>query len=204
MFERFTERARQVITLAEDEARTLRQPYVGTEHLLLGLLREEEGLAARVLDALDIHLDAARAFVAEVGENGVALTGKIPLTLRARKVCELGLREALSLGHNYIGTEHLLLGLARENEGVACRYLLKRDVDAEKIRNEVIRRLSGSSRRSAITPEPDPDPPALAFAYALEAIVATLGPTVDCPHIACQGCLAEMSEALRIAKEALA
>jgi ATP-dependent Clp protease ATP-binding subunit ClpC len=149
MFERFTERARQVVVLAQDEARTLKHNYIGTEHILLGLLREEEGLAARVLDSLDITVEEVRAQVARiVGQGDEVTTGQIPFTPRAKKVLELALREALSLGHNYIGTEHILLGLVRENEGVAARILLDFDADAEKIRNEIIRMLSGPGRRS--------------------------------------------------------
>ncbi len=148
MFERFTERARQVVVLAQDEARTLKHNYIGTEHILLGLLREEEGLAARVLDSLDITVEEVRAQVARiVGQGDEVTTGQIPFTPRAKKVLELALREALSLGHNYIGTEHILLGLVRENEGVAARILLDFDADAEKIRNEIIRMLSGPGRR---------------------------------------------------------
>src|SRR5689334_23442108 len=150
MFERFTERARQVVVLAQDEARTLKHNYIGTEHILLGLLREEEGLAARVLDTLDITVEEVRAQVARiVGQGDEVTTGQIPFTPRAKKVLELALREALSLGHNYIGTEHILLGLVRENEGVAARILLDFDADAEKIRNEIIRMLSGPGRRQA-------------------------------------------------------
>src|SRR4051812_19869109 len=149
MFERFTERARQVVVLAQDEARALKHNYIGTEHILLGLLREEEGLAARVLDSLDITVEEVRAQVARiVGQGDEVTTGQIPFTPRAKKVLELALREALSLGHNYIGTEHILLGLVRENEGVAARILLDFDADAEKIRNEIIRMLSGPGRRS--------------------------------------------------------
>src|SRR6058998_2601531 len=133
MFERFTERARQVVVLAQEEARTLKHNYIGTEHILLGLLREEEGLAARV--------------VRIVGSGEEVTSGQIPFTPRAKKVLELALREALSLGHNYIGTEHILLGLVRENEGVAARILLDFDADSEKIRNEVIRMLSGPGSR---------------------------------------------------------
>src|SRR6476619_1337250 len=150
MFERFTERARQVVVLAQDEARALKHNYIGTEHILLGLLREEEGLAARVLDSLDITVEEVRAQVARiVGQGDEVTTGQIPFTPRTKKVLELALREALSLGHNYIGTEHILLGLVRENEGVAARILLDFDADAEKIRNEIIRMLSGPGRRQA-------------------------------------------------------
>jgi hypothetical protein len=147
VFERFTERARQVVVLAQDEARALKHNYIGTEHILLGLLREEEGLAARVLESLDVTVEEVRAQVARlVGQGDVVTTGQIPFTPRAKKVLELSLREALSLGHNYIGTEHILLGIVRENDGVAARVLLDFDADAEKIRNEVIRMLSGPGR----------------------------------------------------------
>jgi ATP-dependent Clp protease ATP-binding subunit ClpA len=153
VFERFTERARQVVVLAQDEARALKHNYIGTEHILLGLLREEEGLAARVLESLDITVEEVRAQVARiVGQGDEVTTGQIPFTPRAKKVLELALREALSLGHNYIGTEHILLGLVRENEGVAARLLLDFDADADKIRNEIIRMLSGPGRRQH---EPD-------------------------------------------------
>src|SRR5438309_1919262 len=148
MFERFTERARQVVVLAQEEARTLKHNYIGTEHILLGLLREEEGLAARVLESLDITVERVRAQVVRIVGSGEEVTsGQIPFTPRAKKVLELALREALSLGYNYIGTEHILLGLVRENEGVAARILLDFDADSEKIRNEVIRMLSGPGGR---------------------------------------------------------
>ncbi len=148
MFERFTERARQVVVLAQEEARTLKHNYIGTEHILLGLLREEEGLAARVLESLDITVERVRSQVVRIVGSGEEVTaGQIPFTPRAKKVLELALREALSLGHNYIGTEHILLGLVRENEGVAARILLDFDADSEKIRNEVIRMLSGPGSR---------------------------------------------------------
>src|SRR6201747_937477 len=152
MFERFTERARQVVVLAQEEARTLKHNYIGTEHILLGLLREEEGLAARVLESLDITVERVRAQVVRIVGSGEEVTsGQIPFTPRAKKVLELALREALSLGHNYIGTEHILLGLVRENEGVAARILLDFDADSEKIRNEVIRMLSGPGGRRSGT-----------------------------------------------------
>jgi ATP-dependent Clp protease ATP-binding subunit ClpA len=148
VFERFTERARQVIVLAQDEARALKHNYIGTEHILLGLLREEEGLAARVLEAFGVTVEEVRAQVARViGEGDESPTGQIAFTPRAKKVLELSLKEALTLGHNYIGTEHILLGVARENQGVAARILLDFDVDAEKIRNEIIRMLSGPKYR---------------------------------------------------------
>ena len=138
MFQRFTERARHVVAFAQDEARTLRHNYIGTEHLLLGLLREEDGVAARVLDGLDVDLDRARSEVAQIiGEGDMVREGEIPFTPRAKKVLELALREALSLGHNYIGTEHFLLAVARENDGVAAQVLLSLGVDAEAVRDAV-------------------------------------------------------------------
>ena len=150
MFERFTERARQVVVLAQDEARALKHNYIGTEHLLLGLLREEEGLAARVLESLDITVEETRAQVARiVGEGDEVTTGQIPFTPRAKKVLEVSLREALSPGHNYIGTEHVLLGLVQVDGGVAARILLDFDVDPEKVRREIIRMLSGPGRSQA-------------------------------------------------------
>jgi ATP-dependent Clp protease ATP-binding subunit ClpC len=157
MFERFTERARQVIVLAQEEARMLRHNYIGTEHLLLGLLREADGVAARVLGTLEVNLEEVRGEVTRiVGEGDHESQGQIPFTPRAKKVLELALREALSLGHNYIGTEHILLGLMRESEGVAARILNDLDVDADRARQEVMRVLSGPSRRpsrSAASPE---------------------------------------------------
>ncbi len=149
MFERFTERARQVVVLAQDEARALKHNYIGTEHILLGLLREEEGLAARVLESLDITVEEVRAQVDRVVGAGDAVpAGQIPFTPRAKNVLELSLREALSLGHNYIGTEHVLLGLVRENQGVASKILLEFDADAQTIRSEVIRMISGPTAAS--------------------------------------------------------
>ena len=139
MFERFTERARQVVVLAQDEARVLKHDYIGTEHLLLGLLREEDGVAAHVLKALGVTADGVRLRVAEiVGEGTKVATGQIPFTPLSKKVLELSLREALHLGTNYIGTEHILLGLARVNTGVATRILLDFDAGSERIRDEVI------------------------------------------------------------------
>ena len=158
MFERFTERARQVVVLAQDEARLLRHNYIGTEHLLLGLLREEEGIAARVLESLSITAEEVRAQVARIIGQGdeVLSTGQIPFTPRAKKVLELALREALSVGHNYIGTEHVLLGLVRENEGVAMQILLDFDADGEKIRNVVLELLSAPGRAGESIGAPRP------------------------------------------------
>ena len=146
MFERFTERARQVVVLAQEEARTLKHNYIGTEHILLGLLREEEGLAARVLESLDITVERVRAQVVRIVGSGEEVTsGQIPFTPRAKKVLELALREAQSMNHNSIGTEHILLGLARENNGVAVQILRDFDATAERIRDAVISLLSGGA-----------------------------------------------------------
>ena len=145
MFERFTERARQVVVLAQDEARALNHGYIGTEHLLLGLLREEEGIAARVLASLDITVEDVRTQVARIVGQGdeQTVTGQIPFTPRAKKVLELSLREANRLGHNYIGTEHILLGLIREGEGVAAQVLVKLGADLNRVRQQVLQLLSG-------------------------------------------------------------
>jgi len=152
VFERFTERARQVVVLAQDEARALGHNYIGTEHILLGLLREEEGLAARVLEGFDITVEEVRAQVKrQVGQgNEESVTGQIPFTPRAKKVLELALREALSLKHSYIGSEHILLGLVRENEGVAARILLDFDADADKIRGAVLGMVGGTPPGEAV------------------------------------------------------
>jgi ATP-dependent Clp protease ATP-binding subunit ClpA len=148
MFERFTERARRVVVLAQDEARLLKHNYIGTEHILLGLLREEEGLAARVLDTLDITVEEVRAQIVRiVGQGDEVDTGQIPFTPRVKKVLELALQEALELGHDYIGTEHILLGLVLEDGGVGARILRDFDADPEKVRNELIRMLTGPGRR---------------------------------------------------------
>ena len=144
MFERFTEGARQVVVLAQDEARALKHNYIGTEHLLLGLMRVENGAAARALESLDITVEEVRAQIARiVGQGDEVATGQIPMTPRAKKVLELALREALSMGHNYIGTKHILLGIVRENEGVASRILLDFDADADTIRKQVVQAMSG-------------------------------------------------------------
>jgi ATP-dependent Clp protease ATP-binding subunit ClpA len=145
MFERFTERARQVIVLAQEEARALKHQYIDTEHLLLGLLAEKDGVAARVLAGLGFTLERVRVDVVRIAGSGQNVTsGQIPFTPSAKKVLEVSLRESLSLGHNYIGTEHLLLGLVREWEGVAARILLDHGTHAERVRKEVLRVLTGS------------------------------------------------------------
>jgi ATP-dependent Clp protease ATP-binding subunit ClpA len=144
VFERFTDRARRVVVLAQEEARMLNHNYIGTEHILLGLVRERDGVAAKALDGLNIRLDAVRREVEEViGQGQAAPTGHIPFTPRAKKVLELSLREALQLGHNYIGTEHILLGLIREGEGVAAQVLQKLGADLDRVRQTVIQLLSG-------------------------------------------------------------
>ena len=144
MFERFTDRARRVVVLAQEEARLLNHNYIGTEHILLGLIHEGEGVAAKALESLGISLEAVRAQVEEIiGQGGSSPSGHIPFTPRAKKVLELSLREALQLGHNYIGTEHILLGLIREGEGVAAQVLVKLGADLSRVRQQVIQLLSG-------------------------------------------------------------
>jgi ATP-dependent Clp protease ATP-binding subunit ClpC len=144
MFERFTDRARRVVVLAQEEARMLNHNYIGTEHILLGLIHEGEGVAAKALESLGISLEAVRQQVEEIiGQGQQAPSGHIPFTPRAKKVLELSLREALQLGHNYIGTEHILLGLIREGEGVAAQVLVKLGADLNKVRQQVIQLLNG-------------------------------------------------------------
>lgn len=160
-FERWTERARQVVVLAQQEARTCKHNFIGTEHVLIGLLAEEEGVAARVLEGMGLTAEMVRQDVERIVGRGEheADGQQIPFTPRSRKVFEMALREALSLGHNYIGTEHVLLGMVRENEGVGARILLDHDVDSEKVRNEVVRLLSRPAARRA----PEPKPVQVAF-----------------------------------------
>ncbi len=150
MFERFTDRARRVVVLAQEEARLLNHNYIGTEHILLGLIHEGEGVAAKALESLGISLEAVRSQVEEIiGQGGSSPSGHIPFTPRAKKVLELSLREALQLGHNYIGTEHILLGLIREGEGVAAQVLVKLGADLSRVRQQVIQLLSGYSGSGA-------------------------------------------------------
>ena len=150
MFEKFTERARQVIVLAQEEARMLNHDYIGTEHLLLGLIHEGEGVAARVLESLGISLEDVRQSVEEmIGRGDHELSGHIPFTPRAKKVLELSLRESQQLGHDYIGTEHILLGLIREGEGVAAQVLVKLGGDLNRVRQQVIQVLGGSAGEEA-------------------------------------------------------
>jgi ATP-dependent Clp protease ATP-binding subunit ClpA len=139
MFERFTDRARRVVVLAQEEARMLDHNYIGTEHILLGLIHEGEGVAAKALTSLGISLQAVRQQVEEIiGHGQHSPTGHIPFTPRAKKVLELSLREALQLGHNYIGTEHILLGLIREGDGVAAQVLVRLGADLNRVRHQVI------------------------------------------------------------------
>ena len=138
MFERFTDRARRVVVLAQEEARLLNHNYIGTEHILLGLIHEGEGVAAKALESLGISLEAVRSQVEEIiGQGGSSPSGHIPFTPRAKKVLELSLREALQLGHNYIGTEHILLGLIHEGEGVAAKALESLGISLEAVRGQV-------------------------------------------------------------------
>jgi ATP-dependent Clp protease ATP-binding subunit ClpA len=150
MFERFTDRARRVVVLAQEEARMLSHDYIGTEHLLLGLIQEGEGVAAKALDALGIRLEAVRQQVVEItGRGEHSPSGHIPFTPRAKKVLELSLRESKQLGHNYIGTEHILLGLIREGEGVAALVLRALGADLNRTRQQVIQLLHGYQGREA-------------------------------------------------------
>jgi ATP-dependent Clp protease ATP-binding subunit ClpC len=144
MFERFTDRARRVVVLAQDEARELNHNYIGTEHVLLGLIHEGDGVAARALEAMEISLAAVRQGVEQVIGKGDAPpgAGHIPFTPRAKKVLELSLREALQLGQDYIGTEHILLGLIREGEGVAAQVLVRLGADLQRVRQEVLHLLA--------------------------------------------------------------
>jgi hypothetical protein len=155
MFERFTDRARRVVVLAQEEARHLDHNYIGTEHILLGLIHEGEGVAAMALTELGISLEAVRAEVGEiVGRGDQAPTGHIPFTPRAKKVLELSLREALGLGHNYIGTEHILLGLIREGQGVAAQVLVKLGAGLDRVRQVVVQLLAGYAGAAAAAAGP--------------------------------------------------
>ncbi len=151
MFEKFTDKARRVVVLAQEEAKMLNHNYIGTEHILLGLIHEGEGVAAKALEALGINLDAVREQVQDIiGQGQTPPTGHIPFTPRAKKVLELSLREALQLGHSYIGTEHLLLGLIREGEGVAAQVLTKLGADSNRVRQQVVELLSGFQGKETV------------------------------------------------------
>ena len=152
MFERFTDRARRVVVLAQDEARRLDHNYIGTEHLLLGLIREGEGVAAKALEALGISLDTVRQQVEQIiGQGQQAPSGHIPFTPRAKKVLELSLRESQQMGHNYIGTEHILLGLIHPGDGVARQVLVKLGADPNRVRQQVIRLLQEHSAEESVS-----------------------------------------------------
>jgi ATP-dependent Clp protease ATP-binding subunit ClpC len=155
MFERFSDRARRVVVLAQEEARLLNHNYIGTEHILLGLIHEGEGVAARALGSLGVKLDTVRQQVEKIiGQGGSSPSGHIPFTPRAKKVLELSLREAMQLGHNYIGTEHVLLGLLREGEGVACQVLVKLGASLPKVRARVFELLADDGGEGAPAPTP--------------------------------------------------
>jgi ATP-dependent Clp protease ATP-binding subunit ClpC len=152
MFERFTDRARRVVVLAQEEARLLSHNYIGTEHILLGLIHEQEGVAAKVLEALGISVETVRGKVESIiGAGEGTPTGHIPFTARSKKVLELSLREALQLGHNYIGTEHILLGLIREGEGVGAQILVNLGADLSAVRGAILQQLSGTGRGPRLT-----------------------------------------------------
>ena len=154
-FDKFTDRARKVLTLAQDEAQRFNHNYIGTEHLLLGLVREGEGVAARVLENMNVELAKVRTAVEFIiGRGDRPVVGEVGLTPRAKRVIELAIDEARRLGHNYIGTEHLLLGLVREGEGIAAGVLESLGVNLDKVRHEVIRVLSQSSARGPGQPRP--------------------------------------------------
>jgi hypothetical protein len=170
MFERFTDRARRVVVLAQEEARMLNHNYIGTEHILLGLIREREGVGARALESLGISLDAVRLQVEGIiGRGQEAPSGHIPFTPRAKKVLELSLREAVQLGHNYIGTEHILLGLIREGDGVAAQVLVRLGAALDRVRQQVIHLLHGRHAE-----EPAPTGPAVRELRLLPAVQARL------------------------------
>jgi ATP-dependent Clp protease ATP-binding subunit ClpC len=159
MFERFTDRARRVVVFAQEEARLLDHNYIGTEHILLGLVHEGEGVAARALDSMGIGLVAVRQAVEEIiGRGQHASSGHIPFTPRAKKVLELSLREALQLGHTYIGTEHILLGLIREGDGVAAQVLVRLGADLDRTRLQVIQLLHGRLEAGAMRVGPSAEP----------------------------------------------
>jgi ATP-dependent Clp protease ATP-binding subunit ClpA len=183
VFERFTDRSRRVLVLAQEEARLLNHGFIGTEHLLLGLIDEGEGLAAKALASLEISLAAVREEVLKtIGPAGNAPTGSPPFTPRAKKVLELSLREALQLGHNYIGTEHILLGLVREGEGVGARVLVSLGADLAKVRQQVIQQLSGYQSRDPQSTSPERPELRLQVstgeAWSVEVVRAGRGPEV--------------------------
>jgi len=196
VFERFTDRARRAVVLAQEEARMLNHDYIGTEHLLLGLVREHDGVAGKALASLDISIEAIRRQVDEiVGQGRAAPTGHIPFTPRSKKVLELSLREALQLGHNYIGTEHILLGLIREGEGVATQVFHKLGCDLSRVRQTVLELMSGwtevaessGGEEIGVTTE---------VAAVPRAVVVEEGLGDDTPT--CPNCFASLDETLAV------
>jgi ATP-dependent Clp protease ATP-binding subunit ClpC len=186
MFERFTDRARRVVVLAQEEARMLNHNYIGTEHILLGLVRESEGIAAKALESLGISLEAVRSQVEEIiGQGESPPAGHIPFTPRAKKVLELSLREALQLGHNYIGTEHILLGLIREGEGVAAQVLQKLGADLKRSRETVLSLVSASGSAEGLqsSGRPSGSSTLRALRLAAEAAAELGSETVEATHL---------------------
>jgi ATP-dependent Clp protease ATP-binding subunit ClpA len=182
VFERFTERGRRVMVLAQEEARLLGHNFIGTEHLLLGLIHEGECVAAQVLERLGISRETVRAKIEEtVGAPATAAGGSPPFTPRAKRVLELSLREALQLGHNYIGTEHILLGIIREGEGVGARILVDLGADLPTVRQQVVQLLSGYTGRE---PVPEDDAPVLRSpaGRVFPSRTSPSGSPPDCPH----------------------
>jgi ATP-dependent Clp protease ATP-binding subunit ClpC len=201
VFERFTDRARRVVVLAQEEARSLDHPYIGTEHLLLGLIAQGEGVALHALRDLGVEPDQLRNdVVIAVGRGEGTPVGHVSFTPRAKQTLELALREALQLGHRYIGTEHLLLGLLREGEGTAVQVLQAAGVDPDRLRQAVVRRLSISGVESAVPPERT-EPGAIAAgeyeaSQAVNAPLASIVSSRDFPT--CPACRATLSEWIRI------
>jgi ATP-dependent Clp protease ATP-binding subunit ClpC len=187
VFERFTDRARRVVVLAQEEARLLDHNYIGTEHLLLGLIQEQDGVAAKALVAMGVRLETVRSQVEEmIGRGHDVPRGHIPFTPRAKKVLELSLREALQLGHNYIGTEHILLGLVREGDGVAAQVLNNLMVNLDRVRQTVIQLLSGY-QASTGEPHPSERVPGAISEPAFVPAEGQSGPR-------CPGCRGELAE----------
>ena len=173
MFERFTDRARRVVVLAQEEARMLNHDYIGTEHIFLGLIHEGEGVAAAALESLGVSMAKARDQVREIiGQGEVFPSGHLPFTPRAKKVLELSLREALQLGHSYIGTEHILLGLIREGEGVGAQVLIKLGASLDRAREEVIRLLEGGVVDTEDVPREPAEPPGFPLSSKGRAVLA--------------------------------
>jgi ATP-dependent Clp protease ATP-binding subunit ClpC len=199
VFERFTDRARRVVVLAQEEARMLNHNYIGTEHILLGLIHEGEGVAAQALESLNISLQAVRQQVEEIiGQGQAAPTGHLPFTPRAKKVLELSLREALQLGHNYIGTEHILLGLIREGEGVAAQVLQKLGADLNRVRQTVIQLLSGFAAAAEVRKVEGGAEMEVGAEMEMELATETAPIAIPVPEDApmCPNCFAALDETL--------